>query len=232
MMPTRIRSVCLPALAVLAMAGLVSACGGTASNGEASKRPDQILGDAQAASAGARSVRVSGSNSSGGSPIKLDVVAGKGAGGGTVTPGGATLQVVLAKDTVYLMGDQATMSRLGAAGATNLPPDKWLRDSASDLGVATVVRLLDITSLLRSFAPQGTLSKSSTTSLNHASVIPLVDNVGGATLYVAATGKPYILGIKTGQGGAGTVLFTDYGTAKVPAAPTDSVDLRQLLTPR
>jgi len=231
MTPTRIRSRCLPALAVLAMAGLVSACGGTASNGEASKRPDQILGDAQAASAGARSVRVSGSITSGGSPIKIDLVAGKGAGGGTVTPDGATLQVALAQDTVYLMGDQATMSRLGATGTTNLPPDKWLRDSASDQGVANVVRLLDITTLLQ-IAPQGALSKARTTSFNHASVIPLVDNGGGATLYVAATGKPYLLGIKTGQGGAGTVLFTDYGTAKVPAAPTDSVDLRQLLTPR
>lgn len=48
------------------------------------------------------------------------------------------------------------------------------------------------------------------------------------TLYVASTGKPYIIGVRGGDAASGMVTFSQYGTAQVPSPPSGAVDLSQL----
>ncbi|MHB8506204.1 MAG: hypothetical protein ACYDEN_10910, partial [Acidimicrobiales bacterium] len=85
-----VRALAAGAVVTAAVAG----CGGSTSNGEAAKSPAQILKDAEAATASASSVRITGSGTFGGRPISLDIVSAKTGGGGTMTVKGATLDVV------------------------------------------------------------------------------------------------------------------------------------------
>src|SRR5690242_18608693 len=94
------------ALALAVLAG----CGGSSSsdsagNGVADKAPADILAATKVASDGARSVHVSGSLVSGGSPITLDMhlLAGKG-GRGQLSEGGLSFQLIQVGKTVYIKG--------------------------------------------------------------------------------------------------------------------------------
>ena len=46
--------------------------------------------------------------------------------------------------------------------------------------------------------------------------------------YVAATGKPYVLGMVRTGAKRGELVFSQFGTAKVPKAPSHTIDLSQL----
>ena len=79
------RQVMVVAAAVFAVGLAVVACGGSSSNGEADKSAQQIFKDAQAATGAASSAQVSGTVTSNGTTVQLDVVAGQGSGGGRST---------------------------------------------------------------------------------------------------------------------------------------------------
>ena len=59
--------------------------------------------------------------------------------------------------------------------------------------------------------------------------MPLRDTgANQGTLYVASTGKPYMIAVHGGDTQSGTVTFSQYGTAKVPSPPSGAIDLSQL----
>src|SRR6185312_3018068 len=72
-------------LALLLLAATLAGCGGSSSNGEASKSASAILADARQAALAADSVRVAGTIHDAGQTIGLDLSVTKGDGGGTMT---------------------------------------------------------------------------------------------------------------------------------------------------
>ncbi len=73
------------------------------------------------------------------------------------------------------------------------------------------------------------MARGATTSFHGAPAIPLRDQgAKDGALYVAATGRPYILGLVTGGQDSGTILFSDWNTAKVPAAPSGAINIDAL----
>lgn len=212
---------------VLAAAGLLTACGGASSNGEAAKPATQILADTQKATGAASSVHVSGSGTVSNSSLKIDVVAGHSRGGGTITAGGAVLNLILDTPNIFIKANQATIDALtGNAALAHSEADRWLQTSTTDPSIGSLSELLDITKLPKTFTFGGTPTKKALTTFAGVSAIPLLDPKSGGTLYVASTGQPYILGIKGApSGGGATLSFDHYNHAKVPGTPPDPIPL-------
>jgi hypothetical protein len=225
------------AAVLLAMGAGLAACSssstvGSPSSGEGSKSATQILTDAKNATAGANSVRISGTVTSGGKATTLDVVAGRHGGGGTIGVEGATLHVVVAGGTIYLKADAATWTKLtGSQTIGQLFGGRWLKTSASSADFSEFGKLVSPSGIVSQFKPKGTVHKGEqTTTARGQAAITLKDSAGNrGTLYVATTGKPYILQITGGSSADhGTITFDDYNTATVPPAPSGAIDLNKL----
>jgi hypothetical protein len=208
---------------------ICGACGGgKSSNGEEKKTPTQIFDDAKAAVRQASSFHVVGDTGQGSDKISLDVSLSPSRGGGRITVKGATLQLVVSGGELYLKADEASWSKLsGEAGAAQLLANRWVKAPTTNANFRDLAGIVDSSKFLDGLKPEGRVTKQAVTKLDGNSAIPLADSRGG-TLYVAATGPPYILKIVdtgTSKGGAGTVTFDHYGNADVPAVPTGAVDL-------
>lgn len=216
--------------AVLAAGGAWGASG----NGEAAKSPDTILADAVAATSGASTARIAGSVVNNGQRITLDIVSDHGTeGGGTMISGGAKFNIVVAAPSVYLKADAKTWTKVaGDKAAGQLFADKWLQTSADNPQFESFTKLVDLDALTEQITKRpGTVTKGKVTSFHGQQAIPLRSGTGSSagTLYVAATGKPYVLGlVGTSKTNKGELRFSNYDTAKVPPAPTDAIDLSQL----
>lgn len=213
--------------AVLTVAALLTGCGGSGANGESGKAGAQIVTDARKATMAASSVHVSGAGTTTSTPLKLDVVAGPGQGGGTITSGNTGLDLILNGQSIYVKADAATIQSLTGNAATAAgEANKWLQTTSTNSAFAGLSQLLDITKLPQSFTFGGEPTKQSATTFAGVAVIPVFDPKSGGTLYVATTGKPYIIGIKGAKSSGGaTLTFDHYGTAKVPPAPPNPIML-------
>ena len=152
----------------------------------------------------------------------------QGEGGGTISSGGATFTIVVDPPNVYLRADQASWTKLaGSAVAGQLFAGKWLQTTTADPNFGSFATLLDAAKLTQQITATGTITKGAVTTFHGKQAVPLKNKNG--TLYVAATGSPYILGIVgSGTKNGGQLLFTQYGSAKVPSAPSNSISLAQL----
>ncbi|MGI8753468.1 MAG: hypothetical protein ACR2MN_14365 [Acidimicrobiales bacterium] len=225
--PFRARPVLAATAVVITVAALLAGCGGPGANGEAGKAAGRIVTDAQKATMSASSVHVSGSGTTTTTPLKLDLIAGPGRGGGTITSGTSVLNLILDKQSIYIKADAATIQSLsGNAATASRDANKWLQTSSTSSGFTGLSQLLDITRLPQSFTFGGVPAKQSATTFAGMAVIPVFDPKSGGTLYVATTGKPYIIGIKGAKSNGGaTLTFDHYGTAKVPSAPPNPITL-------
>ncbi len=212
---------------VLTVAALLTGCGGSGANGESGKTGAQIVTDARQATMSASSVHVSGSGTTTSTPLKLDVVAGPGQGGGTITSGNTSLDLILNKQDIYIKADAATIQSLtGNASTAAVEANKWLQTTSTNSAFAGLSQLLDITKLPQSFTFGGVPTKQSATTFAGVAVIAVFDPKSAGTLYVATTGKPYIIGIKGAKSSGGaTLTFDHYGAAKVPAVPPNPIML-------
>ncbi len=220
----------IPVTLALAAASLLAGCGsGAASNGVAAKSGAQIYSAAKAATAGASSVRYSGQLDNSGKTIALDIVAAGRRGGGTITVEGATLNVVTSGTSLFLKATAAAWEKLGAgAAAAKLVAGKWLQTSTSNKTFGSFANFTNQSKLVGSISAKHTPTKGKQTSVGGQSAITLVDK-GNGELFVATTGKPYILEIKSTQAGnSGTVTFSGYNSAKPPAVPTNAVNISSL----
>lgn len=233
---TKIRRI-VPAVALIATTAVLAACGSgegpsssnSGGNGEAAKAPAQIVKDAQAATGSATSVHITGKVNSGGQNVQLDVVADHGRGGGTITLNGSSFQTVLDGKTVYLKADKAAWTKEANASVASLLADKWLKTTTDNQDFAEFATLLDISQLVSNFTPTGTLTKGKVTSIDGVPSVPVAEGGSdGGTMYVGNSGTPYIVAIAGPTSGSGQINFTQYNTAKIPAAPQGAIDLSQL----
>ena len=220
----------LPLALFLLLAVTLAGCGGSGSNGEASKSASAILTDARQAALAADSVRISGSIHDSGQTIGLDLSIGRGDGGGTMTIRGSKVDVVRAGNTAYIRAGADFYRQVGAGAAVGrLLAGKWLKLPTSTPNFAGLVSLTDLhTFVAQAFKPAGTLTKGAEKTVDGQKAIELKSSKGGS-LFVATSGKPYpIEFVGNGPSGSGKVTLSDWGSANAPSAPKDSIDINAL----
>jgi hypothetical protein len=220
------------AICIGILLALLSGCGSSSSsgNGIASQTPTQILASAQAAAYAASSAHVSGSLSSGGAKITLDLdlLAGRG-GRGQIAENGLSFELIETGGYVYIKGSPAFYTHIAGAATAQLFVGKWLKAPATSGNFASLASLTDLHSLIETtLAGHGTLGKGATTTVDGHEVVALTDTAKGGTLYVSTTGKPYpVRVIKQGSTG-GQIVFGGWNEPVSLAAPANAVDLTQL----
>ncbi len=221
-----------PLFALLGVLALLAGCGGSSSsgNGVADKSPTEIVAAAKAAADTARSVHVSGSLVSGGTPITLDIdlIAGKG-GRGKLSENGLAFELVAIGNTVYIKGSSAFYKHIGGKAAAQLLEGKWLKATSTSGDFASIGQLTSLRQLVdQTLAEHGALTKGATTTVGGQKVIAVTDKSKGGTLYVATTGKPYPVEISKSGSGSGSITFGRWNEAVALAAPANAIDIAQL----
>jgi hypothetical protein len=220
----------LPLLAVAALAGCGSSSSGSSGNGVASKSPAEIVAAARAAADGASSVHVSGSTTTGGTPITLDLTLAAGKGGqGQVSENGLSFEMIETGGTVYIKGSQAFYSHFAGAAAAQLLEGKWLKAPSSNASFAGLSSLTDLRKLLSAaLGSHGALSAAGTSTVNGQAVVGVRDTTQNGTLYVATAGQPYPVQIAKNSAGGGAITFDEWNKPVTLAAPADAIDIEQL----
>jgi hypothetical protein len=215
------------------LALLLAACGGSSSssgNGVADKSPTAIIAATKTAADGAKSVHVSGSLVSGGSPITLDMnlLAGKG-GRGQLSQDGLSFELIEVGGTVYIKGSQAFYKHIGGSAAAQLLQGKWLKAPASSTDFASLGQLTNLRALVdQTLSDHSSLSKSGTKTVKGQKVVGLTDKSKGGTLYIAATGKPYPVEIAKSGSGTGSITFDRWDEPLTLSAPANAIDVAAL----
>lgn len=222
------------AVCAVALAGAIAGCGGSSSsggsdNGVAAKSPDAIVNAATNAVSTVKTVHVSGSLPSAGSPITLDLtlVAGKG-GGGQMTQNGLSFKLINLNQTVYINGSDAFWRHIGGSGAAQLFRGKWLRAPANGQ-FAAVASLTSVQTLFNQLlSNHGTLAKGPTTTVAGRKAVAVIDTSKGGTLYVATTGQPYPVQVSKKGSDGGQVVFDRYNQPASLTAPPNAIDVSKL----
>lgn len=229
-MKTRISTL---AVCAAALAGGIAGCGGSSGgasdNGVAAKSPDGILAAASNAVGGVKSVHVSGSLLSGGTPVTLDLtlVAGKG-GGGQMAESGLSFKLVNINQVVYINGSDAFWRRIGGTSAVQLFHGKWLRAPANGQ-FASVASLTNVQTLFNKLlSSHGTLAKGSISTVAGQKAVAVMDTTKGGTLYVATTGKPYPVQVSEKGSNGGRIVFDRYNQSVSLTAPANAIDVSKL----
>ncbi len=221
------RFVCLAAC-VAAVAG-IAGCGGASNNGVAAKSPDGIVSAASNAVSGVKSVHVSGSLVSGGSPITLNLtlVSGKG-GGGQMSQNGLSFRLIQVGQVVYINGSDAFWRHFGGGSAAQLFHGKWLRAPANGQ-FSSIASLTNVQTLFNKLlSNHGSLAKGPTSTVAGQKVVAVIDTTKGGTLYVATTGPPYPVEVSEKGSNGGRIVFDRYNQSASLTAPANAIDISKL----
>jgi hypothetical protein len=168
-----------------------------------------ILDRAVRTTKAATSVRVKGSGKDHGDTVALDMrIAGRHRASGHIWLGRQRVDVIRTGPVLYVSGNarfwRSSTGQRDVSGFTG----KYLKTSTRDKDFADLLSLMRLSYLLADVAkPTGQVAKKARTTYHGTPAVPLVDE-GSGTLYVAATGKPYVLGLR---GDGERLDFTDYG---------------------
>jgi hypothetical protein len=210
-----------------------AACGGSKSssdNGLASKSPQQILAAARQAAANASTVHVAGSMTDNGKPIQLDLRMDATQGAvGRIAESGQSFQLIRVGTAVYIKGTKAFYKSIGGPAAAQLLGGKWLKAPSGGKDFQSLVQVTSMRPLVKkALSPEGTVTKTGTSTVQGQQVVGLKDSSGGGVLYVAATGTAYPVQITGGSGQKGKITFTDWNESVDVKAPKNAVDIAKL----
>ena len=94
-----------------------------------------------------------------------------------------------------------------------------------------MAKLFDISTFTQDAGDLSTVTKGSATTFRDQRVTPLHNDAEQSTVYVAATGPPYLLGMTSTGSSFGSIWFSQYGSARVSVPPAHSIDLSALQQP-
>jgi hypothetical protein len=161
------------------------------------------------------------------SPLTLNLSLSAKGGGGSISESGATLEIVVANKTIYIKADEKSWLKLThEANVAKAVANKWIKAPASNSDFADFADL----TISKDFASQifqgdtGLKVVPGTKQVNGSAAVELTDSEGDA-LYVAASGAPYVLRITGTGSSAGSLNFSDFGDAPIPAVPTNAISL-------
>jgi hypothetical protein len=229
--PWLIGHTALTAVAVSAtlLLGTAACSSGSKLNGEEKKTSTQVVTDATAALKAAKSVHLSGTQTDTSGETKtvttIDLHYLNGTGSyGTVTTGGATLQLIRIGKDLYVKGPNL----FGATAARTIG-DHYVKLSASSGTGQSLGAVTDLSQTADQLLnPGGKVGKTvdrATVSGNKAVVLTETADNGTGKLYVANTGSPVPLRIVATGSSASTLNLTDFGAPVTIKAPAGAVTL-------
>lgn len=204
----------------------LTACGGSSGNGVASKSGNEIVRSAISAVDSATSVLIRGNIQSGGSSISLDLRIVPGSGGrGSVSQGGRSFKLVAIGTDVYINGSAAFWQAHLSPSQVSLVAGKWLRVPATGR-FAPVARLTDLGTLLSSLvSTNATFIKAGATTTDGQPTVGVRDKSQDGTLYVATTGKPYLLEVLATGSQPGQITLSEFDKRITLTPPAHAIDL-------
>lgn len=215
-----------PGLIALGIVTSASAAG--SSNGVANKSANQIVTAAASAVNGAKSFTYSGTTRSNGTSTGLKVsLSSSGDGQGTLTSSGQPVKIIKVGNTLYVSSTTAFWTKNLGASAGQTLGKKWVSVSSGDsnyAGIAAVFEAQQLTSQFLSTA-NTSFTKGKTSTVNGQAVIAVVGKSGSTvnTIYVATTGKPYLVRITSPGSNGGALNFTNYNKPVNPTAPPNPI---------
>jgi hypothetical protein len=197
------------------------------------------VSQAIAASESAQTVRVDGSVSQGKEKITLDVQASNaGKGQGSIGINGAVAHVIRLGSRIYFSADKAFWTANGGAAAAALFVGKWVYTAVTTTDGNSLAQFMDLTTLTHQLfggnLDTATFSVGKSSTINGVPVIAIngKDSTGASSgiVYVAKTGKPYVIELTStgGTSGKGTLVFSGYNQSVNPVAPKGAINLDQL----
>lgn len=204
------------ALGILAVSLAVAGCGGSSSNGVASRPPAQILQTTIAAMKAAKSVHLGGTIIQSGKTINVDMtIYSNGDVAGTFSENGPSVGIVKIGSTDYVKTTGSFYQSQGVSSQiAGLMANKWIEIPDSSVGLGTSFSLLGLANSITK--NHTTVTGGKTSTVNGQPVVSVI-SPGNGTLYVATTGTAYPVEIT--RGSTGTVTFTKWDQAKIPTAP-------------
>jgi hypothetical protein len=210
------RRIVFGCLAILASGCAAAGCGGSSSNGVASKSPSQILQTAIAAMKSANSVHMAGTIIQAAKTIKVDMtIYSNGDVNGNFNENGPTVSIIKIGPTDYIKTTSGFYRAQGSsAQIAGLMGGKWIEIPDSSVGVGSSFSLLGLANSITQ--NHKTVSPGKTSTVNGQPVVSIVASNDGI-LYVATTGTAYP--VEVTKGSSGTITFTQWNLAKIPTAP-------------
>jgi hypothetical protein len=220
----------------LAVGGLTLALSGSPVFAATSAK--QLVKNAINATESASSVKISGAITQGSATISLNVSAGTGGTGqGTIGIGTGTATVRLVGGIVYFMGNKNFWTQQGSASAAQLFAGKWVKTAATTSSGKSLAEFLDSETFMKqlfdSNLTKSAFKEAGSAKVGGKSAIAVsghdAKNTSFGKLFVAKSGKPYILRITIGgKDGTGALNFSNYNKAITPVVPAGAIDLDTL----
>lgn len=228
-------------VAVLAVMDLgISSPSASASTGSLSgKSATQVLTAVEKAEQAARGVHLVGTIAEGGDTITFDLdVSRSGDGKGTFTEQGQVMRAVKEGSQMYVYANKAFWTKNASAQTAGELGGRWVTAPASDEEFSALAQFFGISRLTTELLPSDgePVVKGKPTTVGGQKVVPLsavVKTKGKAaestTIYVAATGRPYVVKATAKNGDeSGTIVFSRYGETVRVKAPADALNLSGL----
>jgi hypothetical protein len=212
--------------------GMATPASAASSNGVDNKSASQIVTAASAATGAAKSFTFGGTTQQSGTTTNLKVsVSSSGKGQGTITISGQPVKLIKIGNTVYFSSTKAFWNKAAGTGAGSLFGTRWVAVPSTDSDFAGINTLLDESQVASQFSDTSntTFTKGKTSTINGQAVIAVNgkdsgDSTGG-TVYVATTGKPYIVRV---TGGGSSLTFSNYNQPVNPSVPPNSINISTL----
>jgi hypothetical protein len=190
-------------------------------------------------STAARSVTVTGSASQGKQVITLSLQASDGGEGvGSIGINGAVVHAIRVGKNIYFNANAKFWKENGGTAAADLFVGKWVETAATSTDGQPLAQFLDVTTLFNQLFggdfTTAVFASGKDTTLHGTKVIAYSgkDAVGGTggTIYVARTGKPYVVELLSlgGAKGHSLVVFSGYNQPVNAVAPKGAVDIDTL----
>jgi hypothetical protein len=173
---------------------------------------------------GVKSVRISGLILAGSSPatLQLDVVPGKG-GRGEFSAFGQSIRFIKVGQLVYVNAPPAFWRRFAGEATARRLNGKWLRAPASTARFASLTRMISPRQLLPGRVGHTKLTRGPTSTVDGEKVIAVKYAKQPGTVYVATTGKPYLIAITGPQ--HVHVTFDRFDKPVSLAPPANAIDI-------
>ena len=190
----------------------------------------QIVAAAKAAADGAATVHVSGTISSGGKPLSIDMELVRGKGGrGRITVEGVSVNLIRVAGAVYIDGTPAFYRHIAGPAAARLLQGKWLKAPEKSGNFASLASLTDLAQLVdTTLTNHGTLVVDGTKTLNGQKVVAVRDASQGGTLFVATVGSAFPIEVAKDGGSGGRIVFDRWNQPVSLVAPANAININQL----
>ena len=208
--------------------GLVTPASAASSNGVANKSANQIVTTASSAMNRASSFTYGGTTRSNGVSTGLKAsLNSAGDGQGTLTSSGQPVKLIKIGNTLYVSSTTAFWTKNLGASAGQTLGTKWVAASSTDSNYAGIADLFQASQITGQFLSTAstTYTKGKTGTINGQPVVAVVAKSGATvnTIYVATTGKAYVIKITSPGKNGGILNFTNYNKPVNPTAPPNPI---------